>query len=494
MFRLLFTNTIVNAIGRVLSYIAQLVIIAFLVRQLGKSAFGIVVLAEGLILNRDLFESAFGVSTTKYIAEHSANNEANKIRSVININYVLTFLGASFFCFLLVIFNHLWLISIFNVPIDFAPQAIILVDLFIAGGFFDFFRVSLTRISEGFQDYTTARIISFSKSVFWLIFVAIFVLFIGKELVVVGWAYFIASFLSFLLGCVILRLKYKLMQFKLSSMDIDIFKKMFKFSGWLYLSKFSTILSRRAHIFIIGYYLDVSILAYYQIAYKIYEVLNYGNSLISSALVPFCSKLQTLNDKTVLIKTFNFLTKISVYLIGVGGIFLIFRIDKVITIWVGEGFEPSYLVAQIMIASVILMSLVIVGTEIMIGMNRIRRLVKFSIIASLINLGVVLLLINSLGLVGVAMANLISAVALVLFYLPIIFKELGLKWSDFFPSIYRNTIILFIIYVACLFVIKNLWVSLALLPLMFAAFWFLMEENEKKKITDLIGCLGFRIK
>jgi len=32
------------------------------------------------------------------------------------------------------------------------------------------------------------------------------------------------------------------------------------------------------------------------------------------------------------------------------------------------------------------------------------------------------------------------------------------------------------------------------LPLMFAAFWFLMERSEKKKMIDLIDSFGFKIK
>lgn len=493
MFQVLFTNTIVNAAGRVLSYIAQLVIIAFLIGQLGKDVFGIVVLAEGLILNKDLFESAFGVSTTKYIAEYSAT-DVGKITSVVNANYLLTFLLASVFCLVLVVFNHLWLTSLFHIKEDLASQTIALVDLFIAGVFFDSFRVSLTRISEGFQDYVTARVISFSKSLLWLVFVVVFVLFIGTELTIVGWAYLISSICSFLLGCVLLNLKYPLARLRLGSLDVGIFKEMFKFSGWLYLSKFSTLLSRRAHIFIIGYFLDLSALAYYYVAYKIYEILNYGNSLISSALIPFSSKLKTLNDKATLVEAFNFLTKISVYLIGATGLFLIFRIDKVITLWVKEGFERSFLVAQIMIASVILMSLVVVGTEMMVGMNKFRRLVKFSIIGSLINLGAVLLLINSLELTGVAIACLISTAAVVLLYLPVLLRELDLRWAVFFRSIYGKTAIFLLVYAACLFVIKDLWLSLAILAVMLAVFWFVMEGNEKKRITDLIGSIGLRIK
>jgi O-antigen/teichoic acid export membrane protein len=490
MFQVLFTNTIVNAAGRILSYISQLIIIAFLIGQLGEKAFGVIVLAEGLILNKDLFESAFGVSTTKYIAEYSTV-DVGKIRSVANANYLLTFLLASFFCLVLTVFNHFWLTSFFNIEEESMVQAIALVDLFIAGVFFDSFRVSLTRVCEGFQDYVTARIISFSKSLLWLVFVIIFVLSIGKELTVVGWAYLLSSVSSFVVGAVLVTIKYPLARLKPGSLDAVIFKEMFKFSGWLYLSKFSTLLSRRAHVFIIGYFLDISILTYYHVAYKIYEILNYGNSLISSALIPFSSKLKTLNDEATLVETFSFLTKISFYLIGATGFFLMFRIEKVITFWIEEGFGRSYLVAQIMIASVILMSLVVVGTEMMVGMNRFKRLVKFSIIGSLINLVAALLLINSLELIGVALACLISAATLVILYLSVVLKELGLRWELFFRSICGRAAIVLVLYTVCLSVVKNLWFSLAILILTLAAFWLVMENSERRKVANLIKSFGF---
>lgn len=465
----LLANTTANATGRIASYLVQLLIIAFLVKQLGKAAFGVVVLAEGLILNKDLFESAFGISTTKYIAECDTK-DVNKIKSVINANYLLTFLFASLFCVILVALNHLWLTSIFNIPENLAAQAIILVDFFIAGVFFDFFRVSLTRISEGFQDYVRARIISFSKSIFWLVFTVVFFMLMDKTLTVVGYAYLAASFCSFIFGWVVLNLKYRVIRLDLSCLDVGVLREMFKFSGWLYLSKFSMILSRRAHIFIIGYFLNMAALAYYHIAYKIYEILNYGRSLISSTLVPFSSKLEALNDRGALIEAFGFFTKISVYLTGIGGIFLFFRIDKIITILVGEGFEPSYLVARIMIASVIVGSLTNVGVEIMVGIDRFRKLVKFVIICSLINLGIVLLLINFLGLVAVAIGGLISTLASVSFYLPVILKELDLRYNALCLIMEKKAVILFIIYASCLYFMKNLWISFAVLLLTLAAF------------------------
>ena len=486
MLRLL-SNTITNTIGRGLSYIVRLVLVAFLVRQFGKPAFGVVVLAEGLILNKDLFESAFGISTTKYIAEYSAGNDDDRIRCVINANYVLTFVGAFLFCLVLALFNHFFLISFFDIPQDYVSQTTILVDLFIAGVFFDFFQVTLTRISEGFQDYVTARIISFSKNLLWLILAVVFVLFVGEELAIVGWAYFFASFLSFLLGCVILYSKHRVIGLRFSCLQINVLKRMFAFSGWLYLSKFSTIFSRRANIFLIAYFLDVSALAYYQIAYQLCEILTQGKSLITSALIPFSSRLKSLEDKEGLIETFRFLTKMSVYFISVSGIFLFFRIDRVITLWVGKGAEPSYLVARILIAAVVLSSLTGVGTEMMVGMNKLKKLVKFAVISSFINLAMVLCLIHFLEIVGIAIAGLVSRLFLVVVYLPIIMHELGLKTADFLGVMsHRSPLFFVVIYGLCFYGISNLWISFAILILMLMSFWFFMEADERQIVTNMV--------
>jgi O-antigen/teichoic acid export membrane protein len=486
MLRLL-SNTLTNITGRGLGYIVRLILIAFLVRQFGKPAFGLVALAEGLILNKDLFESAFGISTTKYIAEYSTSYDIKRIRCIINANYILTFVGALLFCMALVLFNHFYLISFFSIPQDFVPQITIFVDLFIAGVFFDFFQVTLTRISEGFQDYVTARMISLSKNFLWLILSIAFVLFISEELVVVGWAYFFASFLSFLLGCVILYSKYQVIGLRFGCLQINVLKKMFAFSGWLYLSKFSTILSRRANIFIIAYFLDVSALAYYQIAYQLCEILTQGRSLITSALIPFSSKLKSLDDKDGLIQTFNFLTKLSVYVISTSGIFLFLRIDRVITLWVGEGTEPSYIVAQIMIVAIALSSLTNVGIEMMIGMNKLKKLVKCTMAFSLINVTLVLFLIHFLGITGIAIAGLVSRLFLVSVYLPIIMHALELKPADFLDITSRRGLMFFlVIYGLCLYGISNLWISCAIYLLMLISFWFFMETDEKQVVMNMI--------
>jgi len=59
---------VINIIGRVLTASVSLVITAVLVRYLGQTDYGIVMLALAVMGNTTVLEAAFGMGITRYVA------------------------------------------------------------------------------------------------------------------------------------------------------------------------------------------------------------------------------------------------------------------------------------------------------------------------------------------------------------------------------------------------------------------------------------------
>src|SRR4030066_270633 len=65
----IFKNTFSNSIGKILSFAFQMAIVSYLVKNLGKEAYGSIVLALALAANIQLLEAGFGIGVTKNIIE-----------------------------------------------------------------------------------------------------------------------------------------------------------------------------------------------------------------------------------------------------------------------------------------------------------------------------------------------------------------------------------------------------------------------------------------
>ncbi|MFA5848068.1 MAG: hypothetical protein WC855_14330, partial [Thermodesulfovibrionales bacterium] len=80
----IFLNTAVNSAGKFISFAFQIFIITYLIKTLGKDAYGMVVLALALVANTNLLEAGFGLSVTKYVAEYKAKGDMERLLRIVN--------------------------------------------------------------------------------------------------------------------------------------------------------------------------------------------------------------------------------------------------------------------------------------------------------------------------------------------------------------------------------------------------------------------------
>ena len=111
------TNTLINSAGKFISFVLQLFIIAYLIKTLGKDAYGIFALALALSANTNLLEAGFGLSVTKYVAEYHAKGDRESLLKIINTNFLVSTVLAALFSVILLIINEFFLERIFFIPI-----------------------------------------------------------------------------------------------------------------------------------------------------------------------------------------------------------------------------------------------------------------------------------------------------------------------------------------------------------------------------------------
>lgn len=431
----IFLNTIINSGGKLLSFALQIFIITYLIKTLGKDAYGVVVLALALVANTNILEAGFGLSVTKYIAEYTAKGDQEKILNIINTNLVISTVLGILMCAVLAMINEVFLEKIFTIPAEFVHDTRNMLRALILLSIFEFWSVSLIRVAEGFQQYALARSMELIKWLLRAIFVFIAV-YAGYGLVGIGMAYLFAGLLS--LGIVYFKVVIQDPDIRISPALVtkESYRELFGFSIWILLAKVFSFLSYKIDVIILGIFLAPASLTYYNVAFKIFEILRYGLSLISSTLVPVTSELNAVTDKKRLAMLFEKATKYSIVAIGPMLVIFYFYMGPIIRLWLGEGFETSIMLGNLFILSLAAMSFITSGTEMMVGINRVRILVKFNAAATAVNLVLSIYLVQKIGAPGVVIGTVIGSFVIMFTYLPAMFRSFEVKPTGFIREVF----------------------------------------------------------
>jgi len=413
--KVIFKNSAINALGKAVNYAVQLLLISYLVKNIGGEAYGVFVIALALIGNSNLLEAGFGLSVTKYTAECKAKGDAEGLDRVVNTGFLVnTVLAGVFSAAILVVIVFL-LGFFFKVPPEALPAVRVLMLLLLGLSFFEFWTVGFIRVAEGLQNYGLARVMENLKWGLRLIFTAVIFVF-RRDLPALGMAYLAAGAVSFVVLFYFTYGPRTGIKFDLSKSNWNIFRKMLGFSVWIVISKISSLLLYRINSILIGIFLAPVYAAYYNIGSKIYELLRYGFSIISSTLIPVSAELAAKQDRRRLAMLFEKSTYYTVLLMAPFIAFAVFRSDVLIELWMGPAFSPAVSLANLLILSLVPTLLVASGTEILVGLNQLRYLVIYGVAGSVLAFIISLASIKTIGINAVAVGAISGSVLIAVGY------------------------------------------------------------------------------
>jgi len=230
----IFKNTFVNSIGKILSFAFQMAIVSYLVKNLGKEAYGSIVLALALAANIQLLEAGFGIGVTKYIAEFNAKGEKKRLLEIINTNIIVTTVFAIIFSCIIFLINEFLLAKIFTLPPNLLSETKSLIRILIPASIIEFWSVSIIRVAEGFQKYFAVRLIEVAKWGLRLLFVVIAVK-NGYGLTGVGLAYLGAGAIIMIVLYLSIFAADQNLKINPFLINRETFKLLFGFSIWIFL-------------------------------------------------------------------------------------------------------------------------------------------------------------------------------------------------------------------------------------------------------------------
>ena len=182
-----------------------------------------------------------------------------------------------------------------------------------------------------------------------------------------------------------------------------------RFSFYFFIANVAVLVILRTDPVVIKAFLPLSAVAVYAVAAKVAEYTYLLNKQFSNALMPLVSQSKGTGDaaaiRRILVDGTRFLLAIALPFIAL----LFFHADDIVVLWMGAEFADSAPLLRILLVAVLFTCIQLNAANVL-GMTGHHRFVAFAMGGSaLVNLVLSVLLIQHLGLTGVAIGTLAAA-------------------------------------------------------------------------------------
>ena len=427
-------NTAINLFSRFGVIAVGLVLIPIIIKGIGVAEYGLFVLAQAIGCSANFIEDGLGITITKFVSEHHTVGDRESVNRVLATSGVMLLSIAVVRLALVTAFAGIFLGHIFKVPPE-QLETMAVLTMIMAGCFFVESIVAIFgRILEGLQLYGLIRAAEVARTLF-RAGAIVSVLSMGHGLVALGICYFLASILYaiLLILCTIFATPYR-PPLDPSAVDGATFRNIIRFSTTMILSKIYLFLSFKVDIFLIGVFLNPTFLAVYQIGQRIFDLCRTIMALAASAVMPAASQLGSLKDRLRLRKLYlrgTYYTMVGTLPLT---LLVIIFAPSLVLHWVGPELEGASTIARILLATVVVWAPVIIGTEMMVGINRYKPMMHMNLAGTAVNFLLSLLLIWRIGVNGAAIGTLVGFSFMAAMYIVYILRTLEIGWGRFLGS------------------------------------------------------------
>lgn len=401
----------------IVSALISVALTPYIIAKLGKAAYGVWILVGSFSSYLGLFDFGIGYAVVRFVARYQQTGEVEKRNEVIATSFYAAALLA-----VLVLGATVFLIikaaALFNIPADIVGESqlvILLVGLSIAFAFpMGIFSEAL---AGGLWRYDLFNKVSLTIAVARTA-LTVALLELGWGLPGLGVAVLAGSLAGYIWRA---RLLYTLLpdlSIKLRLVTFNVFRQIGDYTFYSFLLVLSGRIAFYSDSFIVGLYRGVEDIAIFGIAVKLTEYLRQLVFTLTKLFSPVASRYHPDSDKEALKRLFYTGTRLNLLFSIPLAAGLFFWGGPIIRLWIGPAFDYSTVILQILLIGHVLSFTQGISGEILLGVGRHRVFAGLSLLAALINIVLSILLVQKIGLVGVAWGTTIPLAVLSLAYLP----------------------------------------------------------------------------
>ena len=473
----------------------------YIIAAVGQAAFGVWILVGSFSGYLGLFDFGLGFAVVRFVARYQTTGEADKRNEVVaTAFYIAALLGL-----LVLLATAILMVSAavwFAIPPELVTQArwaIFLVGLSIAIGFP--LSVFSEALAGGLYRFDLFNTVAIATALFRTA-LTIAALELGWGLVGLGAAALAGSLVGYLWR---MRILYRLLP------DLSIHPRLarpavLKRIGGYSLYSFILVLSGRlafySDSFVVGIFRGVEDIAIFGIAVKLVEYLRQMVFTMTKLFAPIAARYDPDTDQASLRRFLYDGSRLNLLFSLPLSLLLFFWGRPFIHLWVGDRFDSSVLILQILLIGHLLSFMQGIGGDILLGVGRHRLLALLSLGSAAINVILSVILVQIMGLPGVAWGTTIPLSLLSLLYVPFAAirlvggTPLGFLREAFLPPLAASLLPALFIVVVSRHINSLGWMALSLIALgiiyLPSAWLVALKPAEKNRIRSILWPSGRR--
>jgi O-antigen/teichoic acid export membrane protein len=404
-------NTSYNVIGFIIPMISSLIITPIVIFNLGIKEYGIIIFMNSLISLLGLLDLGFGTAMTKNISFYNGQKNFLSMKKLIgsaNSFFLITStlgLLISVIIYVLVINSH---IPRFEEYQSYALLFLLSGSIFFINTVF----LSYVAILHGLQRYDISNIIGLISGTLSSVTMLIIVL-NGGEIFHIFIANLIINLVFSIITLIRAQIILPIASYKLDWNKSEVLKS-FKF-GLIFsanglASSVTTSLSR----IIIPFFVGPTNLTYYNMPNTITAKVPGISNTLSTTLFPMTSELNGANQKDILTRLYNRSIRLITIISASLTVTLISFSYTILLNWLDVAFaEKASSILIIMAIANFLLSIYNPLSNFLLGLGRLKFTVITSVIMSVMNILLLIILLPKYGITGAAVAYLISLMPII---------------------------------------------------------------------------------
>lgn len=483
-------------LSRIVTMTVSFALFPFIVGHVGKEVYGVYLIVMSVTGYFGLLDFGVTSALTKYVSEYHGKGDFNGINRIINASFSFYVIIGAIISFLLFL-SSVYFTRFFKVD----PSNIeVMRNLFIVASLSSLFVWPLSTFRgtiQGLNMWGADVAVNISNQVllaaatFFMLtrgygivqlFIAMQVLTVVGNLVLYGVAR----------GRIGLRILFPYTEFA-------TFKFISNFSFFMFLSSLIAIFLYQVHNIIIGYFISMSAVSVYAVAYNLQNYFRVINSTIGGPSWIVASEMEGAYDyerqKQLLFKGTKFMSAVFLPLIIIVFVFA----KPFINYWMGPSFRESILPARIIILFWLFTGTSELATGLLSAKGVVRRPLIILLATAVLNLLISILFIKPLGIIAVALGLAVSTIFVAFpLYLRLSLRTLNVTFKEYFDKSIKLNLILYLVVAVLATVVvmflypKNFLFTLFEMAVIYgislSLYYFkLLNSSEKEDVKRVIG-------
>lgn len=409
-------NTFFNIVGKFWFVGINLAIIPFIISTLGTELYGIWVLV--MVANNAFIVFDFGISpsVTKYVSEHLAIGDFEKVNMIISTG-VLFFLAIAFTFMACVYMLLPWLARhFFNIPEHLMPQGLSVLKLglvsFLFGGLANIFQ----SVIFGAQRMGVANMIAICVSVLQTAGI-IFVLLAGYALHGLVINLILANFLLASAMFTGMRRIIPSLVLRLRFVTKAAFRMLFSFGAKLQVGAATAFLTEHINKIILSAFAGLQAVVYFDIAMKIVNLVRVLPLLLISALMPSVAELYATGDYSRLRALYYRGTKYLAAVVTPIASVTILAASPAVAFFLRESSDIAAITVQLLAITYGINLFTGMGTTVARGIGKPELEMYYALLIAVLNIVLISVLGSQFGYFGIVAGMSLSIITGSLYFL-----------------------------------------------------------------------------